>query len=334
MQFGESLGAQVALDVAAVGTRRFDELGLDGRPVPGHAVPDQAVGPRGSPTRPTVDPAGMLAPVVAGRRDPRPRRRACATCRSSTTTTRSTSSPTTRSCARPGGWAPRDPAAGGPAGDRVPPGHHLRHHARRPQERDEQQARARSSAGATTTGSSCATRSGTPSACPPPPSRSRAIEAALREREREWATRRMVARRFASARASVLGQLPKWGVDPTSITSTTRPRRSSCAGTSPASFRSWDPADRRLTAAAQVDADVRFDSPSRNARALRRLPVRCPAGGRCRAAPLPAAWCDPDHGRGNAPWRCTRSLEDDDLVSRGPTDRGARWRRHQPPCRR
>jgi uncharacterized membrane protein len=40
------------------------------------------------------------------------------------------------------------------------------------------------------------------------------IEQALRDREREWAARRMVARRFASARASVQGQLQKWGVDP------------------------------------------------------------------------------------------------------------------------
>jgi uncharacterized membrane protein len=43
------------------------------------------------------------------------------------------------------------------------------------------------------------------------------IENALREREREWATRRMVADRFASARASVLGQLQKWGVDPKTV---------------------------------------------------------------------------------------------------------------------
>jgi uncharacterized membrane protein len=43
------------------------------------------------------------------------------------------------------------------------------------------------------------------------------IETALRDREREWAARRMVAKRFASARASVVGQLTKWGVDPTTI---------------------------------------------------------------------------------------------------------------------
>jgi hypothetical protein len=38
------------------------------------------------------------------------------------------------------------------------------------------------------------------------------IERALREREQEWATRRMVASRFASARASVQKQLKRWGV--------------------------------------------------------------------------------------------------------------------------
>ena len=43
------------------------------------------------------------------------------------------------------------------------------------------------------------------------------IEPALRDREREWATRRMVADKFASARASVVGQLQKWGVDPKTV---------------------------------------------------------------------------------------------------------------------
>ena len=53
---------------------------------------------------------------------------------------------------------------------------------------------------------------------PATPQQAASIEAALREREREWATRRMVADRFAAARASVMGQLQKWGVDPKSIT--------------------------------------------------------------------------------------------------------------------
>lgn len=44
-----------------------------------------------------------------------------------------------------------------------------------------------------------------------------AIESALRSREREWAARRMVARRFARARASVLSTMGKWGVDPNAL---------------------------------------------------------------------------------------------------------------------
>jgi hypothetical protein len=43
------------------------------------------------------------------------------------------------------------------------------------------------------------------------------IEQVLRDREREWAARRMVAKRFASARSSVLGQLQRWGVDPSTV---------------------------------------------------------------------------------------------------------------------
>ena len=52
---------------------------------------------------------------------------------------------------------------------------------------------------------------------PASPEQVERIELALREREREWATRRMVANKFASARASVLGQLQKWGVDPKTV---------------------------------------------------------------------------------------------------------------------
>jgi hypothetical protein len=37
------------------------------------------------------------------------------------------------------------------------------------------------------------------------------IEAALRDREREWATRRMVATRFAEARDAVRSTLRRWG---------------------------------------------------------------------------------------------------------------------------
>jgi len=43
------------------------------------------------------------------------------------------------------------------------------------------------------------------------------IEAALRENERAWATRRMVASRFAKARDSVRAQLARWGQDADSL---------------------------------------------------------------------------------------------------------------------
>jgi hypothetical protein len=52
---------------------------------------------------------------------------------------------------------------------------------------------------------------------PASPEQVERIESALRDRERQWAARRMVATKFASARASVMGQLQKWGVDPTTV---------------------------------------------------------------------------------------------------------------------
>jgi uncharacterized membrane protein len=52
---------------------------------------------------------------------------------------------------------------------------------------------------------------------PASPEQVERIEQALRDREREWAARRMVAAKFASARSSVMGQLQKWGVDPTTV---------------------------------------------------------------------------------------------------------------------
>jgi len=47
------------------------------------------------------------------------------------------------------------------------------------------------------------------------------IEQALRDREKEWATRRMVARRFAKARSAVLSQLKSWGIDTDSLDEST-----------------------------------------------------------------------------------------------------------------
>lgn len=52
---------------------------------------------------------------------------------------------------------------------------------------------------------------------PASPEQVERIEESLRERERAWATRRMVANRFASAQASVKAQLQKWGVDPLTV---------------------------------------------------------------------------------------------------------------------
>jgi hypothetical protein len=46
---------------------------------------------------------------------------------------------------------------------------------------------------------------------PATPEQAERIEAALRDREREWATRRMIANRFARARDSVRAQLTRWG---------------------------------------------------------------------------------------------------------------------------
>jgi hypothetical protein len=43
------------------------------------------------------------------------------------------------------------------------------------------------------------------------------IEAALRASEQEWATRRMVASRFAKARDSVKAQFARWGQDADSV---------------------------------------------------------------------------------------------------------------------
>ena len=71
-------------------------------------------------------------------------------------------------------------------------------------------------------------------ALPASPEQVDRIERALRDREREWATRRMVAARFASARSSVVGQLQKWGVDPKTVTiddeSTSRLARGDISG--------------------------------------------------------------------------------------------------------
>ena len=140
LQFGESLGAQVALDVAADGTAVFDDLGLErglylGTPFRTELWDRWFADPA------AADPSGILGkvaradeipslpgvgPPCSGHPSRRPdqhvllrRRRADALVDGSAA----------------------DPATAGPAGDVVPADHDVRHHAGRPQERDELQAR-------------------------------------------------------------------------------------------------------------------------------------------------------------------------------------------------
>ena len=49
------------------------------------------------------------------------------------------------------------------------------------------------------------------------PEQAEAIEAQIRRSETDWAARRLVARKFARARNSVLSQLQSWGVDPADL---------------------------------------------------------------------------------------------------------------------
>jgi uncharacterized membrane protein len=49
------------------------------------------------------------------------------------------------------------------------------------------------------------------------PGQAERIEATIRRSEQEWAARRMVARKFARARTAVITQLRAWGVDPADI---------------------------------------------------------------------------------------------------------------------
>ena len=111
LQFGESLGAQVALDVAREGTAAFDELGIDGGCTWARRS-GPPCGTAGSTTRARPTRPGSWVRCRRPTRSPGCRRRS-ATCRSSTTTTRSTSSPTTRWSARLGGWVRRRPARPG-----------------------------------------------------------------------------------------------------------------------------------------------------------------------------------------------------------------------------
>jgi uncharacterized membrane protein len=55
------------------------------------------------------------------------------------------------------------------------------------------------------------------------------VEAALRERELAWSVRRLLARRFADARAAVLRQLRDWGVDPATLSARSGEQRRAVA---------------------------------------------------------------------------------------------------------
>ncbi len=213
LQFGESLGAQVALDVAADGTAVFDELGLDRGLYLGTPF-RTALWDRWFADPVAVDPAGILGKVARADEIPslpasvrhvqvdpprRPDQHVLLRRR--------------RADAVVDGPA-ADPAPEGPPRDVVPPDHDVRHHAGRPEERDELQAR-RVRAPRPRLPDRAVRRD--------PPhlparrrarSRSTGSRQALRDREREWATRRMVADRFASARASVLGPAAEVGRGP------------------------------------------------------------------------------------------------------------------------
>ncbi len=77
-----------------------------------------------------------------------------------------------------------------------------------------------------------------------------AIEVALREREQEWATRRMVARKIDTARRAIQRQLAEWG------SPSHRPRRPRSRG-DPGAFESG-----RLSRLAMLAAPRRLTRPA------------------------------------------------------------------------
>jgi uncharacterized membrane protein len=215
LQFGESLGAQVALDVAAAGTQRFDELGLErglylGTPFRTDLWEAWFANPQ------AADPSGLLASVTSAEQIPGlpPSVRHVQVIHDDDPINKFSYDAVVR-----------EPWWMGPP-DTRPPGVPRETDFRpvvtfiltlidlkngmdtRPGEfrrvghdyRIELCDAIRHSFGFPATAGQVA-----------------AIEQALRDREREWAARRMVARRFASARTSVVRQLTKWGVDPATV---------------------------------------------------------------------------------------------------------------------
>ena len=212
MQFGESLGAEVALDVAASGTAHFDELGVERGPLSGHAVPDRGSGSAGSADAALGRPDGVLGSVSRAVRSPRCRR-ACAhvqVIHHDDPINKFDYAALVRAPwwmgppeTRPPG-VPRETAfrpvitfiitlidlkngMNSKPGQFVRVGHDYRIELREAVRATYAPARHR--------------RAG------------RADRAGPARREREWATRRMVASRFATARDSVRSQFARWGQD-------------------------------------------------------------------------------------------------------------------------
>ncbi|MGV1004270.1 MAG: alpha/beta-hydrolase family protein [Candidatus Nanopelagicales bacterium] len=215
VQFGESLGAEVALDVAEGGTSRFDELGLDGGLYLG--TPFRCKLWQRWTAHPTaLDPGKILGQVSQADEigDLPPSVRHVQVIHHDDPINKFDFA----SVVRPPSWM-GDPASRPPGvpressfrpvitfiislvdlknGMNSKPGEFVRiGHDYRIELREAVQRAFH---------------------LPATPEQEAAIETALRAREQEWAARRMVARRFANARSSVMAQMTKWGVDPNSL---------------------------------------------------------------------------------------------------------------------
>lgn len=210
LQFGESLGAQVALDVAADGTSRFTELGVEGGLYLG--TPFRAtLWDRWFNDPATVDPHGLLGQVAQASEiaDLPASVRHVQIIHDDDPITKFAYSIVVRApwwmgppATRPPG-VPRETAwlpvvtliitlVDVKNGMDSQPGEFVR---RGHDYRIELCEAVRSTFRLTATDE-----------------QAELIEQALRDREREWATRRMVATRFAKARESVLSQLSRWGI--------------------------------------------------------------------------------------------------------------------------
>jgi hypothetical protein len=210
VQFGESLGAEVALDVAASGTRRFAQLGLDaglylGTPFrtalwerwfadPASVDPDGVLGMVAQADEIGSLPASVSHVQVIHHDDPVNKFDIASIVRAPWWL----GPPQTRPVGVPRETVFRPVISflislidlkngmNSKPGEFVRQGHDYRIELREAVQR--------------TYGLSASAE------------QSERIERALREREQEWATRRMVASRFASAQASVRKQLKRWGV--------------------------------------------------------------------------------------------------------------------------